>query len=151
MSEDLLESIITHLYKNFTIDKNVEISLEANPGSFETKKFQNFRNIGVNRLSIGVQSFNDESLKFLGRKHSSSEAIKAIENAQNIFDNFSIDLMYSLPEQKVSDWLDELKYALSFDIKHLSLYQLTIEKGTPFFSDYLKKKFTTSLALYRIT
>ncbi len=142
MSEDLLESILGRLHKKFSIDQNVEITLEANPSSFEAQKFQNFKNLGINRLSIGVQSFDDENLKFLGRKHDVKEAIKAIENASNIFENFSFDLIYSLPEQKINDWLNELKYALSFQTKHLSLYQLTIEKGTPFFSDYLNKKFT---------
>ncbi len=141
MKEDLLEAILNHLAKKFQIDKNVEVTLEANPSSFETNKFKNFKEIGVNRLSIGVQSFDEEALKFLGRKHNASEAINAIENAKNIFDNFSFDLIYALPNQKLSDWLEQLNYALSFQTKHLSLYQLTIEKGTPFFSDNKKGKF----------
>lgn len=141
MKEDLLEDILDHLAKKFTINQDVEITLEANPGSFEVEKFNNFKKIGINRLSIGIQSFDDKALKFLGRKHDANQAIKAIENAKKIFDNFSFDLIYALPNQNLKDWLDQLKYALSFQTKHLSLYQLTIEKGTKFFSDFSKGKF----------
>ncbi len=131
----IFEAILDKIYLEFNVAKNIEITVEANPGSFEVAKFQNFKDIGANRISIGVQSFNDNNLKFLGRKHSAKEAKKAITDAAKIFDNFSFDLMHSLQNQTIDDWLAELKFACNFDSNHLSVYQLTIEKGTKFFSD----------------
>lgn len=141
MKISLLEKILAKISDFFIIDENCEITLEANPTSFENEKFRDFKKSGINRLSLGIQALNDEDLKFLGRNHSKSESIKTIENVKNIFDNFSFDLIYARPKQKISDWIDELNLALSFDMKHLSLYQLTIEKGTQFFGDFKKNKF----------
>lgn len=121
--------------------KNCEISLEANPTSSEKEKFKELKKIGINRISIGVQSFNDKNLQFLGRQHSAKDAEKAIEEANEIFDNYSIDLIYSLPEQTLDTWEKELNYALKFAKHHISLYQLTIEKGTEFFSLFKNKSF----------
>lgn len=141
MPTSLVEGILTKISQRFSLDENCEISLEANPTSFEAKKFKDFRSLGINRLSIGIQALNDEDLKFLGRTHSGDEAIATIKEAQNIFENFSFDLIYARPKQTLKDWENELKIALDFNTKHLSLYQLTIEKGTKFFSDFKDKKF----------
>jgi len=137
----LVAGILKKISTLWILDKNCEITLEANPTSFESSKFKDLRDIGINRLSLGIQALNDEDLKFLGREHSSSEAIATIEKAAKIFDNFSFDLIYARPKQTVKSWIDELQRAINFGTKHLSLYQLTIEKGTKFFSQYQQKKF----------
>jgi putative oxygen-independent coproporphyrinogen III oxidase len=137
----LMELVIDELGKLATLDENVEITLEANPTSIEAQKFHDFKLAGINRVSVGIQSLNDESLKFLGREHSSYEAQKALEIAQNTFKRFTFDLIYALPNQSIESWNKELKQALGIAKKHLSLYQLTIEKGTRFYSDYRSKKF----------
>jgi putative oxygen-independent coproporphyrinogen III oxidase len=137
----LVEGILKKISQIWQIDENCEISLEANPTSFEAAKFKDLRGVGINRLSLGIQALNDEDLKFLGREHSSAEAIKTIETAATIFDNFSFDLIYARPKQTLEQWREELNYAINFGTKHLSLYQLTIEKGTRFFSDFAQKKF----------
>jgi oxygen-independent coproporphyrinogen-3 oxidase len=137
----LVEGILKKISELWTVKADCEISLEANPTSFEASKFKDLRDIGINRLSIGIQALNDEDLKFLGREHSSKEAIKTIETAAKIFENFSFDLIYARPKQTIKSWSDELKLAISFGAKHLSLYQLTIEKGTKFFSEFRQKKF----------
>jgi len=112
-----------------------EITLEANPGTFEQEKFSGFRSVGVNRLSIGVQSFNDKHLKTLGRIHSAGEAETAIGIAKQAgFDNFNVDLMHGLPNQSVEEALQDIQLALALGAPHLSWYQLTIEKNTAFFS-----------------
>lgn len=116
--------------------ENLEITLEANPNSVEVHNFKNLKQAGVNRVSVGVQSFNTENLQFLGRNHSPSEAIKAIETGIEIFDNFSFDLIYALPNQTISEWETELRSAMTFNTKHLSLYQLTIEPNTAFYKQY---------------
>lgn len=137
----LVEGILKKISQLWQIDENCEITLEANPTSSEAAKFKELRDIGINRLSIGIQALNDKDLKFLGREHSSLEAIKTIETAAKIFDNFSFDLIYARPEQTLEQWSDELKRAINFGTKHLSLYQLTIEKGTRFFTEFQQKKF----------
>ena len=109
-----------------------EITLEANPGTFETDRFRGFREAGVTRLSIGVQSFDDSKLKALGRVHSSDQAKAAIEEARQCFDTFNLDLMYALPGQSVAELAQDLGTALSFEPPHLSLYHLTIEPNTAF-------------------
>ena len=125
--------------KIFKFKDNIEITLEANPSSYEREKFKEINKLGVNRLSIGVQSLNDKNLKFLGRKHSYKDAKTAIELATNTFDNVSIDLIYALYGQEIDDWNEELRSVLNnFNLNHLSLYQLTIEEGTKFFKDYKK-------------
>lgn len=118
-----------------TLSPDCEITLEANPGTFEQAKFTGFREAGVNRLSIGVQSFQDKHLSALGRIHTGGEAQKAIGIAQYAgFDNFNIDLMHGLPSQTVEDALHDINTALSLGVKHLSWYQLTIEQNTAFYS-----------------
>lgn len=138
----LVEKILNKIAQLWQIDANCEISLEANPTSFEAQKFKDFRQAGINRLSIGIQALNDKDLTFLGREHSAKEAIATIQTASTIFDNFSFDLIYARPNQTLKAWEDELKTAINFGTKHLSLYQLTIEKGTRFFAQYHKGEFT---------
>lgn len=137
----MVEKIIEKISKIWSLDRGCEITLEANPTSFEADKFKDFQVAGVNRLSLGIQALNDKDLKFLGREHDAKEAIKTIETAAKIFNNFSFDLIYARPEQELDSWHDELKQAINFGTKHLSLYQLTIEKGTKFFGEYQRKKF----------
>lgn len=137
----LVEGILQKIAALWEVEDDCEISLEANPTSFEAAKFKDLRAVGINRLSLGIQALNDADLKFLGREHSSAEAISTIEMAAKIFDNFSFDLIYARPQQSLESWSRELRQAIDFGTKHLSLYQLTIEKGTRFFSDFKQKKF----------
>lgn len=109
-----------------------EITLEANPTSAEAGRFRAFRAAGVNRLSIGVQSFDDATLRFLGRGHSAAEARRAVEMAVASFERVSLDLIYAVPGQGVDDWSRQLACALALPIGHLSAYQLTVAPGTPF-------------------
>src|SRR6202012_3099410 len=109
---------------------DAEITLEANPSSVEAGRFRGYRAAGVNRVSIGVQSFNDADLKQLGRLHTAAEARVAIEVAASVFDRFSFDLIYARPGQSPAAWKQELKEALGRAADHLSLYQLTIEPDT---------------------
>lgn len=111
---------------------DVEVTLEANPGSVEAARFQGYRAAGVNRVSIGVQALNDRDLRALGRIHTVADARAAVALATSIFDRVSFDLIYARARQTVAAWRDELAEALRFSAGHLSLYQLTIEEGTPF-------------------
>lgn len=138
MPVKIVDKIINKLNIISLFDKNIEITLEANPTSSEAEKFIDFASAGINRLSIGVQSFSDERLKFLGREHNSFEALKAIDLAKSIFSRFSFDLIYATKNQTIDDWQKELNYALGIITDHVSLYQLTIEKGTDFYSKYQK-------------
>ncbi len=133
MNANEVESILKTIHDLFSVSENPEITLEANPTSFEIEKFKDFKLAGINRISIGVQSFNDDSLSQIGRKHSSNEAKKAIENGMNIFGNVSFDLMFGLPNQTIDMLGDDLKTAMQFNSQHISIYNLTIEKGTEFF------------------
>ena len=116
--------------------KDIEVTMEANPSSMFDERLKEFYDSGINRISIGVQSFNDEFLRFLGRNHSVIEAKKSIELSKKIFNNVSFDLIYALPEQSLKSWEGSLVEAINFDPEHLSLYQLTIEKGTVFDRNY---------------
>ncbi|MCB1721862.1 MAG: coproporphyrinogen III oxidase [Rhodospirillales bacterium] len=115
---------------------DLEVTLEANPTSIEAQKFAAFKAAGVNRVSVGVQALNDADLKFLGRQHSAAEACAALEVAREIFDRFSFDLMYARPNQSLEGWRAELDLAAALAGGHLSLYQLTIERNTPFYFDH---------------
>lgn len=119
-------------------DGELEISLEANPTTAEAERFAALAQAGVNRLSIGVQSFDDAALRFLGRAHDANEARQAIELAQAAFDRVSFDLIYALPGQGRAEWRRQLDEALAFEPSHLSVYQLTIEDGTAFHRDGVK-------------
>ncbi len=135
----VVEGIIAYIKRRFlengnAIATNFEVTLEANPSSFEVQKFRDFKNAGVNRISIGVQSFIEDDLKKLGRVHNKTQAIDAISHASEIFDRFSFDLIYARERQTVKSWGNELNFALkTFNPSHISLYSLTIEKGTEFF------------------
>ena len=133
MRPKTVESIIDLLSNIGLISSTTEITLEANPTSYETEKFKEFKSAGINRVSIGVQSLKPEALEVLGRKHSKDEAISAIKSASKIFDRYSFDLIYAIPNQTLEDWKNELSNALELANGHISLYQLTIEKGTPFY------------------
>lgn len=136
MSEKLLDRIINCIYNNYKVSKDCEISLESNPNSINYEKLKNFKEIGINRLSIGIQSLNDKDLKFLGRIHNRNEAIQAIYNAQKVFnDKYSIDLIYGRPNQNIKDWFIELEEVVKLSPFHISLYQLIIEKGTLFYKN----------------
>ena len=139
MPLEIIDSILNTSLDLFGFKENIEISLEANPSSYEKDKFQDLKRIGINRLSIGVQSLNDKNLKFLGRLHNSVNAKTAVEHATKTFNNVSVDLIYAFHGQKIVNWTNELKVFLeNNDLQHLSLYQLTIEEGTKFFTDYKK-------------
>ncbi|HEY6364784.1 MAG TPA: radical SAM family heme chaperone HemW [Candidatus Binatia bacterium] len=126
----------------FNIDARCEITLEANPGTVDVANFFGYRAAGVNRISVGVQSFNPRLLKFLGRAHSAEEAEKALTIVKDAaFDNFSLDLIYANPGQTLRDLEEDLDTALSFKSPHLSAYNLTIEEGTPFHHEYRCGKF----------
>ena len=141
MNPKIVEAIINKIGSIGLIDHNTEITLEANPTSVESDKFRAFKDAGVNRVSIGVQSFVDKDLLALGREHSADNAKNAIELAAKHFDRFSFDLIYARSGQTLKDWMVELDDALRFAGKHLSLYQLTIEKGTKFFAMHRDGKF----------
>ena len=124
----ILEAIADH----WTVADDVEITLEANPTSVEAANFAGYRSAGVNRLSLGVQALNDQSLKALGRQHTAAEALQALDLAKQHFDRVSFDLIYAREGQTSELWKEELTRALDRAADHLSLYQLTIEDGTPF-------------------
>jgi oxygen-independent coproporphyrinogen-3 oxidase len=136
-----VESIINHLQLLTGFTQDIEITLEGNPTSVEAAKLEKFKHAGINRVSLGVQSLNAQDLQFLGREHSANEAMRAVDAAGDIFENYSFDLIYARPEQTLQGWENELTEALKIAGNHISLYQLTIEKGTRFFSDYSKGAF----------
>jgi putative oxygen-independent coproporphyrinogen III oxidase len=135
MPPALVEAVLRHAEARFGFAQGIEITLEANPTSVETDNFAALAAAGVSRVSLGVQSLDDEALTFLGRQHSARGALAALEEAQRAFARVSFDLIYALPGQNETRWERELKLALSFGTEHLSLYQLTIEPGTRFASD----------------
>ena len=116
----------------WTSAPGVEITLESNPASAESARFRDYRAAGVNRVSLGVQALNDADLKSLGRLHNVDDAKAALAMAMGVFQRVSLDLIYARPRQTVAEWRAELSEALQFGTEHLSLYQLTIEPGTPF-------------------
>ena len=130
---DLIGTVIDYVKENCLIRTDAEITLEANPGASDRIKFEGYRRVGVNRLSIGVQTTNDQLLKKLGRVHASAEAIETISDAKSIFENINIDLMFALPEQGLGELKTDLSRVLEFAPEHLSIYQLTIEPNTWFF------------------
>ena len=130
-----LDRLLADVRARLTIEADAEITLEANPGTFEAEKFASFRASGVNRLSIGIQSFDDRFLHALGRIHDGDEARHAVEIAQRHFDNFNLDLMFGLPGQSADDAARDVETARAFAPPHLSLYQLTLEPNT-FFAKY---------------
>ncbi|MHB1117568.1 radical SAM family heme chaperone HemW [Sideroxydans sp.] len=132
LSGDALTHLLTQVRMRLPLAHEAEITLEANPGTVEADKFSAFREAGVNRLSLGIQSFNDSHLQALGRIHSGDEAKRAIDIAQTHFDNINLDLMYALPGQSQEEALLDVRSALSFAPQHLSCYHLTLEPNTLF-------------------
>ncbi|HLQ02206.1 MAG TPA: radical SAM family heme chaperone HemW, partial [Burkholderiales bacterium] len=127
-----IETLIAAFRARLPLAADCEITLEANPGTFEAEKFRGYREAGVNRLSIGIQSFNPKHLKALGRIHDDKEARRAIEIAKASFENINLDLMYALPQQTPTEALADVEAALEADTAHLSFYHLTIEPNTLF-------------------
>ena len=156
MSCELIEFILKKFNKFWIIDKDTEITLEANPSSSMKKYFSILSTVGVNRLSLGFQSINDKTLKFLGRNHTSKESMKILEIAKKYFNRVSIDLIYGTPNQTVDEWDAELGNIVKISGEHISAYQLTIEKGTEFYTQFKNNKFsipsdTTLVNLYNHT
>jgi oxygen-independent coproporphyrinogen-3 oxidase len=114
------------------VNADAEITMEANPGTFEIEKFRSFAKSGINRISLGIQSFDNEKLKALGRIHDSNQAKTAIAAAIDLFDQVNIDLMYALPEQTIDEALIDIRQAINFEPTHISLYHLTLEPNTLF-------------------
>jgi putative oxygen-independent coproporphyrinogen III oxidase len=131
-SPEAIDQLIADIRARLPLEPGCEITLEANPGTFERDRFRGYRAAGVTRLSIGVQSFNDARLAALGRVHDAAQAIAAVEEAQQAFDTFNLDLMYALPGQTLAEFDADLAQALAFEPPHLSVYHLTIEANTLF-------------------
>ncbi len=140
MEPETVAEIITAIRAHWPTANDLEITLEANPGSVEAGRFAAFKQAGINRVSMGIQALNDPDLRRLGRLHNVAEALTAFDIARNEFDRVSFDLIYARQDQSLADWEAELKQALSLAIDHLSLYQLTIENGTAFGDRYSRGK-----------
>jgi putative oxygen-independent coproporphyrinogen III oxidase len=156
MQPQTVGAILDAIGKEWRVARDVEVTLEANPTSVEATRFAGYRAAGVNRVSLGVQALNDTSLKELGRLHSAREALDAVAIARKSFRRYSFDLIYARPDQTTAMWADELALAIKEAAEHLSLYQLTIEEGTPFFGLHATGKLktpdeATARALYDVT
>jgi putative oxygen-independent coproporphyrinogen III oxidase len=127
-----LERLLSDIRARLPLAADCEITMEANPGTFEAERFAAYRGAGVNRLSIGVQSFDPARLAALGRIHDGAQAVAAVELAQRVFDNFNLDLMFGLPDQSLAEARADVETALEFAPPHISLYQLTLEANTVF-------------------
>ena len=132
LSAAALDRLLTTIRTLLPVEPLAEITLEANPGTFEIEKFRGFRAAGVNRLSIGIQSFNPQHLQSLGRIHDDREAKRAVEIALTLFDNLNLDLMYGLPEQRMEEALHDIDTAIAYGVPHVSAYHLTLEPNTLF-------------------
>lgn len=132
LTENELGKILAAIFENYPVEETAEITLEANPDDLISSEYlSSLRKLKINRLSIGIQSFDDEKLKFLNRRHTAGQAIQAVNNAHEVgFNNISIDLIYAIPGQTLQQWEKELNIAFSLPIQHLSTYELTYEKQT---------------------
>jgi oxygen-independent coproporphyrinogen III oxidase len=141
LTYDDFSRLFDSLYSNLTISKDSEITIEANPGTLNIKKLDDLKKLPVNRLSFGVQSFNDDELKFLTRIHSGSQAAASIKSAQDAgFNNINLDLIFALPNQTAESWQYSLDKAIELNTQHISAYSLIYEEGTVLFDLYKKKK-----------
>jgi len=132
LSPQQLESILTRVRENFNLLSNSEITIETNPADLNRSFLVSVRESGINRINIGVQSFNEKVLDFLGRRHSAKQAISSVEDSRKAgFHNIGLDLIYGVPGQDIESWLDTLKQAVAFSPEHISCYQLTLEAKTP--------------------
>ncbi len=135
-SAEAYERLFSSIRALIPLSPHAEITLEANPGTFEAQRFADYRDLGINRLSIGIQSFNDQSLTALGRIHDSKQAIKAVETAHKVgFDNFNLDLMFGLPQQTEKTARHDVATAIALEPSHISYYQLTLEPNTLFYQN----------------
>ena len=131
LSDESLERIFENLYKYYSISSDAEITIEANPEDISAKKSSFFKQIGVNRISLGVQSLSDKELKYLGRKHDAKQAICALETLSKAkFDNISVDFIHGIPNSDLSNFSKSIELVKNIGVKHLSMYSLTVEKGT---------------------
>jgi oxygen-independent coproporphyrinogen-3 oxidase len=156
MEPATVEAVIATAQEHWPMASDLEITLEANPNSAEAARFADLARAGVNRISLGLQSFDDSALSFLGRAHSAEEGLRALEAAQSAVDRVSFDLIYALPDETIEGWSATLDRALSLGTEHLSLYQLTIEPGTRFATMVAKHEFEpldadTSATLFELT
>ncbi len=136
MDPETVADVISAIRSHWPAGNDLEITLEANPGSVEAGRFAAYRQAGISRVSMGIQALNDSDLKRLGRIHTTDEALKAFDIARNAFERVSFDLIYGRQDQTLAAWEQELKQALALAIDHISLYQLTIENGTAFGDRY---------------
>ncbi len=141
MRPETVFEVIETAKKLWGVQQPIEITLEANPSSIEYQTFSSFKQAGINRISLGIQAFDNKALSFLGRSHDRLDAINALEAAHKSFDKVSFDLIYARPQQTIKSWLLELGQALDLAGEHMSVYQLTIEKGTAFYSQYKNGEF----------
>lgn len=136
-----IESLLTKIHQYHTVNKAAEITLEANPDDLSKEKLKELKQAGINRLSIGIQSFRDEDLQYMNRAHSKNEALTCLENVFSIgFENITIDLIYGIPGLGIKNWENNLNTALSFPVNHISAYCLTVEKNTALHKFVLDKK-----------
>lgn len=132
-----MERILQKVYEVFELEKKPEITIEVNPGTAEIEKFETYKKVGINRLSIGLQSVNNEKLKLLGRIHTYEQFTECYHQARQAgFENISVDLISSIPGQDMQEWKMELQTAAALEPEHISVYQLIIEEGTPFYKTY---------------
>ena len=143
MQPSTIEGLLNSIARQWRIDDEAEITLEANPTSVEAQRFRGYRAAGVNRVSLGVQALDDRALAELGRMHTAREALDAVAVARKVFERFSFDLIYARPGQTPAAWASELMRALAEAGEHLSLYQLTIEPDTPFYALHAAGKLRT--------
>jgi putative oxygen-independent coproporphyrinogen III oxidase len=156
MKPSTVDALLQAVARNWHVPDGIEITLEANPSSVEAARFRGYRDAGVNRVSLGVQALNDRDLRFLGRLHSVEQARTAIGLARETFPRLSFDLIYARPDQTLDAWAAELEEAIGLAADHLSLYQLTIEEGTPFHALHASGKIRVpdpdhSAELYQLT
>ena len=143
LSLQQLESVLGGIRENFDLMPNTEITIETNPADLHQSYLESLREIGINRLNIGIQSFDLKLLRFLGRRHSLAQALSAIEASRKAgFHNIGLDLIYGIPGQAIDSWLDTLRRAVSFSPEHVSCYQLTIESRTPLGKRYQAGEFS---------
>ncbi len=136
VSADNIYDIMQLIARKFRLADNCEITIEANPGTLNNDKLKIYKNSGINRLSMGIQSLDNKMLSALGRIHDSGTALKSYELARKYFDNINTDLMFALPGQSLEIWLDTLKNIIALNPEHISAYSLIIEEGTPFYEKY---------------
>lgn len=131
IDDDYIEQILSYAFNNYNIKENMEVSIEVNPGSLTLEKAKKYKNVGINRISMGLQSLNNELLKSIGRIHNSDDFYKSYEILKTVgFENINIDLMFGLPDQKLEDLLDTINKVIQLDITHISLYSLILEPET---------------------